>query len=66
MRNELDYFPCTQATACHVLWAVDVKGWSQTKAAIVFNLNVGTVNHIVKRKRFESAVPIPPNDTTLQ
>jgi DNA-directed RNA polymerase specialized sigma24 family protein len=65
MRNEHDFFPCTHTKACNVLWAVYEKGWSQTKAAIVFGLNVGTVNHIIRRKRFSTAVPLPPNDTTL-
>lgn len=65
MRIELDHFPCTHAKACNVLWAVLERGWSQTKAAIVFGLNIGTVNHIIHRRRFASAVPLPPNDTTL-
>lgn len=57
--SELHTFPCDHRLACHVLWAVRVKGWSQTKAAIVVGLNVGTVNHIVHRRRFRSAHPVP-------
>lgn len=65
MRYDYDYFPCSHTKACNVLWAVHVKGWSQTKAALVFDLNVGTVNHIVHRRRFSSAVPLPPNEVSL-
>jgi hypothetical protein len=52
-------FPCTFRKACNVLWAVFVKGWSQTEAAIVVELNSGTVSHIVRRRRFPYAYPIP-------
>lgn len=65
MRQTTDSFPCTYSKACNVLWAVLEQGWSQTKAAIAFKLNVGTVSHIVNGKRFEGAVPIPPKDTTF-
>jgi len=65
MRQNTDHFPCSYIKACNVLWAVLVQGWSQTKAAIAFELNVGTVSHIVNRKRFESAVPIPPRDRSF-
>jgi len=65
MRTETDYFPCTYVQACNILWAVNQKGWTQTKAAIVFGLNVGTVCHVVHGRRFPDAVPIPPNDSTL-
>ncbi|MBS3648551.1 hypothetical protein KEU06_07905 [Pseudaminobacter sp. 19-2017] len=60
MRTNFDYHPCDHLKACHVLWAVVVNGWSQTRAAIAFNLNVGTVNHIIHGRRFVSAVPLPP------
>ncbi len=63
MRQKTDSFPCSFGKACNVLWAVDTQGWSQAKAAIAFELNVGTVSHIVNGKRFEGAVPIPPKDT---
>ena len=52
-------FPCAFLKACHVLWAVHVKGWSQTQAAIEIGLNVGTVSHIVRRRRFPRAYPVP-------
>ncbi len=54
-----DFFPCTFEKACHTLWCVEVKGWSLTKTAIVVGLNVGTVCHVVKRRRFPMAFPIP-------
>lgn len=64
MRQNTDHFPCSYSKACNVLWAVYTQGWSQTKAAIAFELNGGTVSHIVNGKRFTGAVPIPPKDTT--
>lgn len=60
--GDSDYFPCTHEKAGHVLWAVNVLGWSQTKAAIKYNLNVGTVSHIIRKNRFASAKPTPPPD----
>ncbi len=51
--------PCTYQMACQVLWAVRVRGWSQTHAAIIVGLNVGTVCHIVHGRRFDQAVPMP-------
>jgi hypothetical protein len=52
-------FPCTFQLACHVLWAIKVMGWSQTRAALEIGLSQGTVNHIVHRRRFSDAYPIP-------
>jgi len=52
-------FPCTYEKACHVLWAVNVMGLSQTHAAIIVGLNSGTVCHVVHRRRFPNAVPRP-------
>jgi hypothetical protein len=60
MRSENpDRHPCDFAKACNALWAVKVMGWSQTKAAIVLKLNVGTVSHIVRGLRFPTAFPVP-------
>lgn len=52
-------FPCNFTKACHVLWAVHVQGLSQTAAAILLELNVGTVNHIIHGRRFQGAYPVP-------
>lgn len=52
-------FPCTYLKACYVLWAVRIKGWTQTQAAIVIGLNVGTVCHVIHGRRFEMAIPVP-------
>jgi hypothetical protein len=52
-------FPCDYAKACYVKYAVFVLHWSQTKAAIVIGLNVGTVCHVVKGRRFPSSIPLP-------
>lgn len=65
MRDMNDHFPCTHTKACNVLWAVNVEGWTQTKAAIVFGLNVGTVSHVVNGNRHKDATPLPPNDTSF-
>lgn len=51
--------PLTYAKACHVRWAVDIMGWTQTQAAILIGLNSGTVCHVVWRRRFPHAVPVP-------
>jgi hypothetical protein len=61
MRNR-GHFPCTFPKACWCLWAVIERGWSQTKAAIAFELNVGTVSHVVNRNRFPDAYPVKPPD----
>ncbi|MCW6507075.1 hypothetical protein [Lichenifustis flavocetrariae] len=53
------YYPCTYEKACHVLWLVHVCGYSQTHAAIVVGLNVGTVCHVVHGRRFPHASPRP-------
>jgi hypothetical protein len=60
VRSNSDYHPCNYEKACNIKWAVDVMGWSQTRTAIEFDLNVGTVNHVVRKKRFPDAVPKPP------
>ena len=52
-------FPCTFRMACHVLWLVYDRRVSQTEAAILVRLNVGTVCHIVHGRRFPGAYPVP-------
>lgn len=52
-------FPCTFDLACKALYAVDVLGLTQTEAAILLRLNVGTVCHVVHGRRFPGAYPIP-------
>jgi hypothetical protein len=56
MRNS---YPATFEKACHALWLVKDMGWSQTATAIAVQLNVGTVSHIVHRRRFADAFPKP-------
>lgn len=51
-------FPCTFQKACNVLYAVDVLGLTQTEAAIIMHLNVGTVCHVVHKRRFPHAYPV--------
>jgi hypothetical protein len=53
-------FPCTQEKACHILYLVNVQHLSQTHAALLCGLNVGTVCHVVHRRRFPGARPTPP------
>jgi hypothetical protein len=57
--NTRGSYPCNFQKACNVVWAVRVKGWSQTKAAIEVGLNVGTVSHVVNGRRHPMAYPIP-------
>jgi len=45
--------------ACNAIWAVEVMGWSQTKAAVVLKCNVGTICHVCHRRRFPEAYPVP-------
>lgn len=53
-------YPCNHRKACYVLWIVLIEGETLTHAALVVGLNVGTVSHIVHRRRFPGAFPIPP------
>jgi hypothetical protein len=53
-------YACSLLKACHVLYMVEVEHSTLTHAAIVLGLNVGTVCHIVHRRRFPGAYPIPP------
>lgn len=54
------HFPCTFPKACYCWWAVVERGWTMTKAAIAFELNVGTVCHVLHRRRFPDAYPLKP------
>ena len=51
-------FPCDFRKACYCHWAVCVKRWTMTQAAIVIELNVGTVSHVVHRHRHPGAFPV--------
>ena len=53
-------FPCTHSKACIILWLHHVVCLSQTEIALIVRLNVGTVNHVVHRRRFPSAFPQAP------
>lgn len=52
-------YPCDPVKAAYVKWAVNLKGWSQTQAAVVVGLNVGTVSHVIHGKRFATVSPVP-------
>ncbi|SDM31439.1 hypothetical protein SAMN05216360_101525 [Methylobacterium phyllostachyos] len=52
-------FPCTFELACYVLYLVEILGLTQTEAAIIVGLNVGSVNHVVHRRRHPEAYPVP-------
>ena len=45
--------------ACYVLWLVYVGRFTQSHAAALVMLNVGTVCHIVHGRRFPDAYPVP-------
>ena len=51
---------CTQDTASYIKYLVEVLGYTQTDAAIILKLNVGTVCHVVHGRRFPSARPVVP------
>jgi hypothetical protein len=57
--NKLRY-PCNFRKACHVLWLVRVEKTSQTHAALIVGLNVGTVCHVIHGRRFPEAYPSAP------
>jgi hypothetical protein len=59
MRHSRTRYHCDFVKACHVLWAIYVMHWTQTQAAIAIGLNQGTVCHIVHRRRFPTAYPVP-------
>ena len=52
-------FPCDHPTACHILFAVLVLGWSQGKASHYFCVNGGTVSKIVRGLSHYGASPVP-------
>ncbi|WP_167858548.1 hypothetical protein [Methylobacterium nonmethylotrophicum] len=52
-------FPCDQLTACHILHAVKVLGWSQSRASFYFCVNGGTVSKIVRGLLHHGASPLP-------
>lgn len=54
-------FPCTLMKACYVKYLVQVRGHSMTEAAILAELNVGTVSHVIHGHRFPMAQPLPPS-----
>lgn len=45
--------------ACHLLWLVEEMGYSQNQAGHIVGVPAGTVNHIIHRRRFPGAFPIP-------
>ena len=49
----------TELKAGQVLHLVYNKGYTQSLAAVLVELNVGTVCHIVHGRRFPTAYPIP-------
>ena len=53
-------FPCTFEKACFVKFLVIVLGYTQTEAAIIAELNVGTVSHVIRGHRFPHATPVAP------
>jgi hypothetical protein len=54
-----DRFSCDHLKACNILYAVRVLKWTQTRAAIFFELNGGYVSKIVRGERFTTAFPLP-------
>lgn len=53
-------FPCSHEKASLIKFLVIVLGYSQTHAAIIAEVNVGTVCHVVHGRRFPDSPPAPP------
>ncbi len=49
----------TFAQACRLLWLVRVKGWTQANAAIEVGISATSASHIVRRRKFPNAWPVP-------
>jgi hypothetical protein len=62
MRDHDDYHPMTFFKACHALYLVKVKRLSQTKAAILLDVNVGQISHVVNGHRYPEAFPVSPDE----
>lgn len=52
-------FPCDPLTACHILYAVMEKRWSQQRASLYFSVNGGTVSKIVRGLSHHGSTPTP-------
>lgn len=52
-------FPCDHLTACHILHAVLMLGWSQGRTSHYFCVNGGTVSKIVRGRSHHGAAPVP-------
>ena len=61
MRKKDDFHPLTFEKACQALHLVNVLGLTQTKAAILLDLNVGQISLVVNGKRYPEAYPVPPD-----
>jgi DNA-directed RNA polymerase specialized sigma24 family protein len=55
MRKRLS---ATLSKAEHALYLVRVRGYTQSQTAVLLELNVGTVCHIVHGRRFRHARPV--------
>lgn len=50
---------CTFLKACNAKWLVLVQGYTQSQAAVILEVNQGTLNHVMHGRRFPDSFPIP-------
>lgn len=54
------HFPLTLKKVAYIKYLTGIVGLSQTQTAIMLELNVGTVNHVVHGHRGPGVPPEPP------
>lgn len=55
-------YRCSFLKACHILYAIQILGWTRTQASIILKVNLGTVSRIARGLRFPGAHPVAPPD----
>lgn len=53
-------FPLTPQKAANIKWLARHENLSQTAMAILLELNVGQVSHVINGHRFPEVTPAPP------
>jgi hypothetical protein len=54
------HYPLTGVKVAHIKYLTGILGLSQTQTAIMLELNVGTVSHVVNGHRGHGIPPEPP------
>jgi hypothetical protein len=53
--------PCGFRKACNILYYYHIVGLNQTQTSIESKVNIGTVNHVIRRRRYKRAYPVAPS-----